>query len=170
MLRVVIVLGVDPGTATTGWGTVEVSGGRPVYLDHGAIRTPPTSPLPLRLLAVHDGVRKAIRRFRPDVISVEEIFFTRNTRTAIAVAQARGVVLLCAAEQGIPVAEFTPTQVKQAVVGYGSAGKEQVGTMVARLLGLRAVPEPDDAADALALALAATCGARRTVSVTRVGP
>lgn len=168
MLRVVTVVGIDPGTASTGWGAVEVAGGRPVYLEHGAIRTPPTSPLPLRLEAVHDGARRAIQRFRPDIVAVEEIFFTRNTKTAIAVAQARGVVLLAAAEHGVEVAEFTPTQVKTAVVGYGSATKEQVAEMVARLLGLRAIPQPDDAADALALALAATCGARRTVSVTKV--
>lgn len=163
-----IVVGIDPGTATTGWGAIEVAGGRPIYLDHGAVRTPPTSPLSLRLLAIRDGVQDVVRRFRPEIVAVEEIFFTRNSKTAIAVAQGRGVALLVAADFGAPVTEFTPTQVKQAVVGYGSATKDQVGEMVARLLGLRRIPTPDDAADALAIALAATCGAKRTVSVTKV--
>jgi crossover junction endodeoxyribonuclease RuvC len=148
----VIVLGVDPGTAALGYGIVERNGHlRPV--DHGCLVTSPDLPLPERLLAIHGLVTELIELHRPDVVAVERVFFSRNVQTALAVGHARGVVLLAAAAAGVAVREATPSEVKSAVTGHGGADKAQVGRMVALLLGLAEPPAPDDAADALAIAI-----------------
>lgn len=148
-----IVLGIDPGTATTGFGVVAFEGGRLLSLKHGVLRTPPGRPLEERLRSIFEGVSDLIRAARPDCLAVEELFFNKNVRSALAVGQARGVVLLAAALAGLSVSEYTPLQVKQAVVGYGRAEKQQIQQMVKVLLRLDAVPKPDDAADALAIAI-----------------
>ncbi|MCG0238500.1 MAG: crossover junction endodeoxyribonuclease RuvC [Firmicutes bacterium] len=143
--------------ALLGYGVVEGDGSRHRALAYGALSTPARMPLPERLLRLHQGVRELIEGHRPDVVAVEELFFGRNVTTAFTVGQARGVVLLAAAQAGIPLAEYTPMQVKQAVTGWGRADKAQVQQMVARLLGLGQVPKPDDVADALAVALTCLC-------------
>ncbi|HEY2916690.1 MAG TPA: crossover junction endodeoxyribonuclease RuvC [Candidatus Limnocylindrales bacterium] len=148
-----IVLGIDPGTAALGYGVVERTGARLRLVDAGCLETPPTWALPQRLLAVHRLVVEQIELHRPDLVSVERLFFQKNAQTAFAVGQARGVVLLAAAAAEVPVREPTPNEVKTAVTGYGAADKEQVGRMVAVLLGLDAPPRPDDAADAVAVAI-----------------
>lgn len=148
-----IVMGIDPGTATTGYAFVEESGRNLRALDYGAIVTEAGTDPSRRLQAIYHGLSERIARFRPQQAAVEELFFCRNVTTAIAVGQARGVILLAAVEAGLVVAEYTPLQVKQAVVGYGRADKEQVQFMVKRLLNLAEVPRPDDVADALAVAV-----------------
>jgi crossover junction endodeoxyribonuclease RuvC len=148
-----IVLGIDPGTAALGYGIVERTGGSLRAIDHGCLVTTPDLPLGERLLAIHDLVRDLVALHEPDIVAVERVYFSRNAQTAMAVGHARGVVLLAAAEAGVPVREATPSEVKMAVAGYGAADKEQVGRMVALVLGLAAVPTPDDAADALAIAV-----------------
>lgn len=149
-----VVLGVDPGTALCGFGVVEEGeGGRLRLLDHGVIATPAGLPLAERLRCIHEGLTRLLARYRPTAVAVEELFFARNARTALSVGQARGVALLAAAQAGAPVYEYTPRQVKQAVVGYGSAPKAQVQEMVRLVLGLETAPEPDDAADAVAIAI-----------------
>ncbi len=148
-----IVLGIDPGTAALGYGIVERINGSVRAIDDGCLETSADSALPDRLLAVHRLVDDLIALHRPDVVAVERLFFSRNVQTAFAVGQARGVVLLAAAQHGVPVREATPSEVKTAVAGYGNADKEQVGRMVALLLGLARPPRPDDAADALAVAI-----------------
>jgi crossover junction endodeoxyribonuclease RuvC len=148
-----LVLGVDPGTARTGYGLVAEGSGRLRALDWGVIATEKDTPMPTRLLAIYDRLGQLIRLHRPAALAVEEIFFNRNVRSALAVGQARGVVLLTAAEAGLPVLEYTPPQVKQAVTGYGGAGKAQLQAMVKLILGLGETPRPDDAADALAVAI-----------------
>ncbi len=147
------VLGIDPGTALTGYAVVEETAGALTLIAIGAIATPATLPLPQRLQAIYKGVRAAIITHQPETTAVEELFFSRNVRTAMAVGQARGVVLLALADAMLPIAEYTPMQVKQAVTGYGSAGKQQVQEMVRVLLGLAQPPQPDDAADAAAVAI-----------------
>ncbi len=146
------VLGIDPGTAALGYGIVERTGGRLREVDHGCLTTSPDSSLPERLLAIHALVDELISLHEPDVVGVERLFFSRNVQTALAVGQARGVVLLAAAEHSLPVREATPSEVKSAVAGYGAADKEQVGRMVQLVLGMSERPRPDDAADALAIA------------------
>ncbi len=148
-----IVLGIDPGTAAMGYGVVERSGGSLRAIDVGCVETSPDLPLGQRLLAIHEAVVELIETHGPALVGVERLFFSKNVQTAFAVGQARGVVLLAAAQAGIDVREATPNEVKSAVAGYGSADKEQVGRMVATILGLSAVPTPDDAADALAVAI-----------------
>jgi crossover junction endodeoxyribonuclease RuvC len=148
-----LALGIDPGTATTGFGLVREDDGAYRLVDCGVILTPAQEPMPQRLLLLHDRLLALLAAHRPDAIAVEELFFNKNARTAIAVGQARGVVLLAAAQAGVPLYEYTPLQVKQAVVGYGRAEKRQVQEMVRILLGLEAIPQPDDAADAVAVAL-----------------
>lgn len=147
------VLGVDPGTAACGYGVVEKVGARFVALDYGLVATPPTAPTPDRLRTIYQEVSAILGRWRPDRVAIEELFFARNAKTAIAVGQARGVVLLAAALAGVPVVEYTPLEVKKSVTSYGRGRKEQVGQMVAIILGLPEVPRPDDVADALAIAL-----------------
>ena len=148
-----IVLGIDPGTASTGYGVVESSGSRLSALDEGVIQTRAGVPLERRLSDIHARVGDLLDEHGPDAMAIEELYFGANVRTAFAVGQARGVVLLAAGQRGIPSRSYTPQQVKSAVCGSGRAGKDQVGRMVARLLGLRAVPTRNHAADALAVAI-----------------
>ena len=148
-----IVLGIDPGTAALGYGIVEASRGRVREVDHGCLVTSPDSSLPERLLAIHACVDELIELHRPVLVAVERLFFSKNAQTAFAVGQARGVVLLAAAQHGVPVREATPNVVKSAIAGYGAADKEQVQRMVQLVLGMADRPRPDDAADALAIAV-----------------
>lgn len=152
-LIVMIVLGIDPGYAITGFAIVEYDGRSFRPLDFGVIKTDAKSYFPNRLLMIRQGINKLIERYRPDVMAIEELFFSRNTTTAIGTAQARGVSVLTCAEHYIPVFEYTPMQVKVAVTGYGKADKRQVQEMVRVLLKLKCLPRPDDAADALAVAV-----------------
>ncbi len=147
-----IVLGIDPGTAALGYGIVERARGRLREVDHGCLATSPDLTLPERLLAIHSLVDELIELHQPDVIAVERLFFSKNVQTAFAVGQARGVVLLAAAQHDTPVREATPNEVKSAITGYGAADKEQVSRMVQLVLGMSERPRPDDAADALAIA------------------
>jgi crossover junction endodeoxyribonuclease RuvC len=149
----VIVLGIDPGTAALGYGILERRGGRLRSVDYGVVVTSANRSLPDRLNAVHIAVCDLIELHRPTIIGVERLFFSRNAQTAFAVGQARGVVLLAAAQHGVTVCEATPNEVKSAVAGYGAADKEQVARMVAVVLGMPDPPTPDDAADALAVAI-----------------
>ena len=148
-----IVLGIDPGTASLGFGIVERTGGRLRAVDQGVITTSPDLPLPERLLAIHRQVTELIELHRPAVVGVERLFFGNNAQTALGVGQARGVVLLAAAENGLPVREATPSEIKTAIAGHGTADKEQVQRMVQLVLGMAERPTPDDAADALATAI-----------------
>jgi crossover junction endodeoxyribonuclease RuvC len=149
----VIVLGIDPGTAALGYGVVERQGGNLRAVDYGCLVTTPDAPLPERLLRIHEGLTELIETHSPDLMGVERLFFSKNAQTAFGVGQARGVVLLAAAQHGIPVREATPNEIKMGVTGFGGADKEQVGRMVAVILGLDSVPTPDDTADALACAI-----------------
>lgn len=146
------VLGIDPGTAALGYGIVERSGGRLREIDHGCLTTTPDVTLPERLLAIHALVDELIALHEPDVVGVERLFFSKNVQTALAVGQARGVILLAAAQHGIEVREATPSEVKSAITGYGAADKEQVARMVQLVCGMTERPRPADAADALAIA------------------
>jgi crossover junction endodeoxyribonuclease RuvC len=149
-----IVLGIDPGTAITGWGVVRAEANdRPTLVDCGTIQTTASTPLPQRLRLIFQQVTDLLERHGPETVAVEEVFFSKNVRTAMSVGQARGVILLAAALADRPVHEYTPLQVKQAISGYGGADKTQVQQMTALLLGLEAVPTPDDAADAIAVAI-----------------
>ena len=149
-----LVIGIDPGTATTGYGLVQedLQGGLSV-VDFGVILTPAELPMPERLLELFRQLSEILLLHRPDSAAVEKLFFQRNVRTALSVGQGRGVALLALAQAGMPVSEYTPLEVKQAVVGYGGADKNQVQQMVRALLGLPEIPRPDDAADALAVAI-----------------
>lgn len=149
-----LIMGVDPGIAISGYGLIEPGRqGSGRALAHGCVRTPAHTPLSERLLLLHQAIDALILEYKPQVLAIEQLFFNRNTTTAFTVAQARGVIILAAAQRGLAVAEYTPLQVKQAVVGYGRADKNQVQQMVKVLLNLAAVPRPDDAADALAVAI-----------------
>lgn len=155
------ILGIDPGIATVGFGLVDADREKTQMLRYGAITTPAGVPLSKRLYQLESDMEELIGQLRPDVISIEELFFNNNITTGIAVAHGRGVILFAAEKCGVPLYEYTPSQVKQAVVGYGKAEKRQIMDMTRRLLKLNAVPRPDDAADALALAL---CHARSFTS------
>ena len=148
-----IVLGIDPGTASTGFGVIEGAGSGLHALAAGVIETRAGVPLERRLAEIHGHVGDLLDRYGPAALAIEELYFGINVRTAFAVGQARGVVLLAAGERGVPSRSYTPQQVKDAVCGHGRAGKAQVGRMVARLLGMSGVPSPDHAADALAVAI-----------------
>jgi crossover junction endodeoxyribonuclease RuvC len=147
------VLGFDPGTATTGYGVVEAKGSRLHHIAHGIISTPPEQAFAERLKTIFLEAQRLLDAYLPDAASLEKIYFSQNVTTAISVAQARGVIAAAAALAGRPVTEFSPLEVKSAVVGYGKATKRQVQEMVKILLNLDALPKPDDAADALALAI-----------------
>ena len=157
-----IVLGIDPGVATIGFGVIRAERQKNTLIQYGVITTPPGIPLSNRLLQISNDMEELIRTFHPDEMAVEELFFTKNITTGIAVAHARGVLLYTAEKCGIPLHEYTPSQVKMAVVGYGKAEKRQVMDMTRRLLHLKAVPRPDDAADALAIAI---CHGRSATSL-----
>lgn len=147
------ILGIDPGTGITGWGVIEKNYNQLSVIDYGCIRTEANSLNQKRLCEIFDGMSLLLREFQPDEMAIEELFFNRNSTTVISVGQARGVLVLAAAQRGIPVYEYTPLQIKQAVTGYGRADKKQVQYMVTSILKLQAVPRPDDAADALAVAV-----------------
>jgi crossover junction endodeoxyribonuclease RuvC len=149
-----MVIGIDPGTATTGFGLVqEKEDGSLKVIDYGAIQTPPGIAMPERLLSLYERLKEILLLHHPDSGAVEKLFFQRNVTTAISVGQARGVALLALAQMNLPVMEYTPLEIKQAVAGYGGAGKQQVQQMVRALLEMDDIPRPDDAADALAVAI-----------------
>jgi len=149
-----LVIGIDPGTAITGYGLVkDTPDGSLVVVDYGTVQTLADEEMPRRLMELHQKLKEIVLLHRPESGAVEKLFFQRNVRTALSVGQARGVILLTLAETGLSFAEYTPLEVKQAVVGYGNADKNQVQQMVRALLGLQDVPQPDDAADALAVAI-----------------
>ena len=161
------ILGIDPGIATIGFGVVDSDKNGHKLINCGVISTPAHTSLSSRLEQIYDDMCQLIDLFKPEAVSIEELFFSKNITTGIPVAHARGVILLCAFRCGVPVYEYTPMQVKQAVVGYGKAEKRQVMDMVRRILHLTTVPRPDDAADAIAVAL---CHARSSTSLlTREG-
>jgi crossover junction endodeoxyribonuclease RuvC len=147
------VLGFDPGTATTGYGVVEGKGNRLTHIAHGVILTSKDDHFAVRLNQIYDEATDLIKIHAPEAIAIEELFFTKNVTTGIAVAQARGVIALAAAQSGLPIGEFSPREMKSAVAGYGKADKKQVQEMVKILLNLDAIPRPDDAADALGIAI-----------------
>lgn len=151
-----LVLGIDPGSAITGYGLIEETGNRLSPVDYGCIRTSPAQAVETRLQKLYREIKALITGYQPDCFAVEELFFNKNVRTALTVGQARGVIILAGAECGLAVHEYTPLQVKQAVVGYGRAEKSQVQYMVKTLLCLPEVPKPDDVADALAIAICHT--------------
>lgn len=152
-----IILGIDPGFAIVGFGILKSEPGKQSLQNCGAITTPAGLPLPARLLQIENDMAQLFDTFHPDAMAIEELFFTNNITTGIGVAEARGVILAAAERAGVPIYEYTPSEVKMAVTGYGKAEKRQVMDMVKRLLNLKAVPKPDDAADAVAIAL---CHAR----------
>ena len=158
------ILGIDPGVAIVGFGVVDREGGTQCMVQYGAINTPANTPLAARLVQIEQDLMELLNQFKPDEVAIEELFFSKNITTGIAVAHARGVILATVEKAGIPLYEYTPMQVKQAVVGYGLAEKNQVMDMTKRLLKLRSVPKPDDAADALAIAI---CHARSATSLLR---
>ncbi len=147
------VFGIDPGSERTGYGCIETDGSRHCLIVCGAIATPPRAAFPDKLLVIYGELRRLLAEHRPDSVAVENIFYAANVRSALKLGHARGVALLAAAEGGYPIAEYAPAEIKRAVVGYGRAEKHQVQEMVRLLLGLEVAPEPDDAADALAVAI-----------------
>ena len=147
------ILGIAPGTATTGYGIVDKIDGTPKMVDYGAIWTSPKLTMPERLLDIHQQLNKILDDYSPEVIAMERLFFAKNQTTAISVGKACGVMQFTVAQRGLEVIEYTPMEVKQAVVGYGGAEKKQVQFMIQRILNLKEIPKPDDAADALALAV-----------------
>lgn len=151
--RTVRVFGIDPGYAIVGCGVVDCDRGKYRMVDYGAITTPAGMEMGQRLLAIYDRLTVALEKYRPQAVAIEQLFATHNQTTVMGVAQARGVILLCCQQHGLPVFEYTPMQVKMAVVGYGVAEKRQVMEMTKNLLNLREIPKPDDAADALAIAI-----------------
>ncbi len=150
-----IIVGFDPGLATLGYGVIKTERGKkPQIIDYGVVLTPKEENLAVRLTMLEKGIKQVIDRFKPDEIAIEELFFAKNVKTGIAVAHARGVLLLTATKECGKIFEYTPLQIKQALTGYGRADKNQIQQMVKTLLNLKAVPKPDDAADAIAVALA----------------
>lgn len=147
------ILGIDPGLAIVGWGVIDYEGSKFRTVDYGSITTPAGMPTDERLMLIDEGLRELIERFSPEHLAVEELFFNTNITTGIRVAEARGVILCRCRREGLEIHEYTPLQVKQAVVGYGRADKKQVISMVTTLLGLSKPPKPDDTADALAIAI-----------------
>lgn len=158
------ILGIDPGLAIVGWGVVEHKENRSSAVAYGAITTPAGIDVEQRLIMIYDGLDGIIKKYKPDDIAIEELFFNTNQKTAIAVAEARGVILLCGIKNNVPMYEYTPLQVKQAVVGYGRADKKQVIAMTNVLLGLKKPPKLDDTSDALAIAI---CHGQTTGSALR---
>ncbi len=148
-----IILGIDPGVADTGYGLIQVTGQEISALDYGSIQTSKHCPLEHRLVEIEKQLIRIIQQYQPTKIGIEKLYFCKNVTTAISVGQARGVVMLTAAKNQLPIVEFTPLQVKQAVTGYGQATKSQIQQMVKTILKLKAIPKPDDAADALAIAI-----------------
>ena len=148
-----LILGIDPGYAIIGWGVIRYERGRFLPVDFGAVTTPAGMPFARRLEIIYDDLSAILAQHKPDAVAVEKLYFQNNQKTAIDVAQARGVIMLALHKAGVPVYEYTPLQVKSAVTGFGRAEKPQVMEMTRRLLGLKEVPKPDDTADALAIAI-----------------
>ncbi len=148
-----IILGIDPGYAIVGWGVIEYTSNRFTVIDYGAVTTETGTPFNDRLKAVYDGIDSIMKRYSPEALSIEKLFYNTNAKTVIDVAQARGVINLAAVQNNIPIFEYTPLQVKQSVVGYGRAEKKQVQEMTRVILKLAKIPKPDDTADALAMAI-----------------
>lgn len=159
------ILGIDPGYGITGFGLIEADRGQYKMLNCGAITTPPNTDFPWRLEVIYNDMTELLRVSQPEAVAIEELFFGHNVTTGINVAQSRGVILLAVRQAGVPIFEYKPMQVKQAVVGYGNATKHQVQDMTKRLLKLPAIPKPDDAADAVGIAL---CHARSSTSLLAV--
>lgn len=153
MVIFMVILGIDPGTAICGYGLVEKHNYQYKLIDYGAVNTPSTMTLEERLVRIYDGICLLIDKYHPDEMAVEELFFNNNAKTAISVGQARGVILLAGAHKGVPLYEYTPLQVKQGIVGYGRADKKQIQYMIKTMLNMKEIPKPDDAADALAIAM-----------------
>lgn len=151
-----IIIGFDPGLADTGWGVIEEQGSKLICLAYGSIKTQAKTDTSARLEIIYNKVKEIIKKYKPDVVAIEKLFFSRNVTSALLVGQARGVVLLAIEQAGVSVLEFTPNQVKQAVSCYGAAGKEQIQKMVKMILKLKEIPKPDDAADGLAIAICAS--------------
>jgi crossover junction endodeoxyribonuclease RuvC len=149
-----IYLGIDPGYARCGWGVIEKTGNKFKVIQYGCFETPSTMPFPERLEQIFSELSQTIDLYKPDAMGVEELFFAKNTTTAMKVAHARGIILLAGKQKGLTLAELTPNQIKQAATGHGSADKKQMQQMVKLLLNLAEIPKPDDAADALAVAIA----------------
>lgn len=147
------VLGIDPGLAIVGFGVVESGKREPVHIRHGVIRTPAGEPLARRLLTIYEDFTELLETFTPDALAIEELYFNKNVNTGLPVAHSRGVILMTAQRHGLPIAEYSPQKVKLAVTGYGNAEKKQVMEMTRTLLRLSHLPRPDDAADALAIAI-----------------
>ena len=164
-----LVLGIDPGTAITGYGLVHEQDDGLSLVECGVVTTPSSQPLPERLQTIYRGLSDVVRRFQPEEAAVEELFFSRNVRTALSVGQARGVALLALVDAGLPIYEYKPLEVKQAVAGYGGADKQQVQEMVRMLLNLERVPQPDDAADAVAVAVCHIHSARMAALIADAG-
>lgn len=156
------ILGIDPGYGITGFGIVDAQRNNFQLLQYGAITTPAGTDFPLRLQMIYNDMTELLMVAKPDAVAIEELFFGQNVTTGIGVAQSRGVILLAIAQAGVPIFQYKPMQVKQAVVGYGNATKHQVQDMTKRLLNLKEMPKPDDAADAIAIAL---CHARSSTSL-----
>ena len=148
-----IIIGIDPGYAITGFGVIEYEGNHFKLIESGSIQTKAGIPLPTRIAQIYDDMNELIEKYKPDAIAIEELFFNRNTTTAIGVAQGRGAVLIAAAKTSTPIYEYTPLQVKQGVTGYGRADKKQVQMMVKTVLGLEKVPKLDDTTDAIAIGI-----------------
>jgi crossover junction endodeoxyribonuclease RuvC len=165
----VLILGIDPGTAITGYGLVREDDGKLTLVDCGVITTPASQSLPARLQTLYQGLVDVVRTHQPTAAAVEELFFSRNVRTALSVGHARGVALLALADAGLPIHEYKPLQVKQAIAGYGGADKQQVQEMVRMLLQLDRVPQPDDAADAVAIAVCHIHSARMLALIAEAG-
>lgn len=147
------IIGIDPGTGILGFGVIDVSGNKLTMIDAGVIRTPAYTPLDERLEEIYDGLTEIIAETKPEIMSIERLFFARNVTTAMSVSHARGVAMLAGRKAKLPIAEYTPLQIKQTLTGYGKADKKQVQEMVRLQLGLKEIPKPDDAADALAAAI-----------------
>ena len=147
------ILGIDPGTGIVGFGVIETNGFKHKLVEAGVIRTPAHQSLDLRLITIYDSILQIIKSSKPDYSAIEKLFFAQNVTTAISVSHARGVIMLALAQNNIPIAEYTPLQIKQAITGYGKAEKKQIQEMVKAMLNLKEIPKPDDCADALATAL-----------------
>jgi crossover junction endodeoxyribonuclease RuvC len=161
-----IILGIDPGFADMGYGIIQSVGGKDRCLAYGSLRTPAGEPAEIRLASVYEGLSRIIDKYKPEMVAIEKLFFSKNVKTAMLVAEARGVIRVCVQLHGIPCTEFSPADVKMAVSGNGAASKEQVQKMVRILLGLKEAPKPDDAADGLALAIALSSAKRLARAVS----
>jgi crossover junction endodeoxyribonuclease RuvC len=161
-----IIMGIDPGSKSTGFGLIGVEGNRLQLIDFGAVKTKTTDTLPLRLKTIYDGISSIIIAHNPDFIAIENVFYSDNVKTALVIGHARGVAMLAGMNRQIPVAEYSPREVKQSVVGNGAPAKEQVGFMVKKILGLNGIPRPVDAADALGIAI---CHFNRTKTEQKLG-